>query len=220
MALQRLRQHAGAEARAERCVLTSSTLRDGLGTPWDPWVLLVRRPLALRRLAARPRRHRRRCRSVHLGHPHLDNRRRARSRSVDGHLRPVPAGDRGDDLVLCIGSRATALQSTIEGGPGGTPNGRDGVPSIVDATSTFAVYPSARPTSFELRGIHTRGGSADFVVLGAAMSPTVLLFSYRADIVPPEPIAFGSMLAAPPDRAAAGSCSRMSCTRSAKDCGP
>lgn len=110
---------------------------------------------------------------------------------------PVPAGDGGDGLVLRTGSRATALQSTVDGGVGGTPNGRSGMPFVVDATSTFVADPTAHPTSVELRGTHTRGGSADFVVLGAAVSPAVLLFSYRADIVPLEPIAFGSMLAAP-----------------------
>ena len=109
----------------------------------------------------------------------------------------VPAGDGGDGLVLRTGSRATALRSTIVGGVGGTPNGRSGMPFVVDATNTFVADPTAMPTSVELRGSHSRGGSADFVVLGAAMSPAVMLFSYRADIVPLEPIAFGSMLSAP-----------------------
>ena len=71
------------------------------------------------------------------------------------------------------------------------------MPFVVDATSTFVADPTAHPTSVELRGTHTRGGSADFVVLGAAVSPAVLLFGYRGDVVPLEPIAFGSMLAAP-----------------------
>lgn len=177
-----------------RCVLTSSTLRGGLGTAGcysygGPW----------------------RCGVLPPGRGGIGGDAEASTLVIRtstiagarGHAAwtdifgPVPAGDGGDGLILRIGSRATALQSTVAGGPGGTPNGRNGVPSIVDATSTFAVDPSARPTSVELRGIHTRGGSADFVVLGAAVSPAVLLFSYRGDIVPLEPIAFGSMLAAP-----------------------
>ena len=110
----------------------------------------------------------------------------------------VPAGNGGDGLRLRAGSRATALLSSVEAGPGGAPNGLAGVASVVDSTSTLVVDPTARPTSVELLGTHTRGGSADFVVLGAPLSPAVLLFSYRADIVPLEPIAFGSMLASIP----------------------
>jgi hypothetical protein len=110
----------------------------------------------------------------------------------------VPAGHGGNGLHLRNGSRATSLLSPLEGGPGGQPDGRNGVASVVDTTSILIIDPSARPTSVELRGTHARGGSADFVALGAPLSPAVLLFSYRAAIVPLEPIAFGSMLAAPP----------------------
>ena len=177
-----------------RCVLTTSTLMGGLGSPGcnlhgGPWRCWISPPgrggVGVQAEAST---------LVIRASTIAGARGHAAWMDVAG---PVPAGDGGDGLVLSNGSRATALRSTIEGGPGGLPNGRNGVPLIFDATSTFVADANARPTSLELRGHHARGGSADFVLLGAAMSPAVLLFGYRGDVVPLEPIAFGSMLAAP-----------------------
>jgi hypothetical protein len=70
--------------------------------------------------------------------------------------------------------------------------------SVVDATSTLVQIPSARPTSLQLSGTHSRGGRADFEVRGAPQSPAIFVFSYRADVTPLEPISFGSLLTSIP----------------------
>ncbi len=109
----------------------------------------------------------------------------------------VPAGNGGDGLRLNSGSRAILFGSAVIAGRGGSPTGRAGRVSILDASSALTSDPMALPTSLELRGAFTRGSVAEFFVRGAPNTPAVMLLAYRADVLPLEPLAYGSMLAAP-----------------------
>lgn len=110
---------------------------------------------------------------------------------------PVRASDGGDGLTLRNASRATVLASNLVGGPGGIPNGRAGAPSVVNAGSTLLIDATARPTRAELLGTQARGQIIEFVARGAPLSPALFLLGDRADVVPLEPLASGSLLAAP-----------------------
>lgn len=112
-------------------------------------------------------------------------------------LGPVPAGHGGDGIRVLDNSAATALRVTFAGGIGGLPNGRPGVPSLLDSSSLLISDATASPTVAELLGRQFRGSDLWFVAKGAPRSPAVLVLAYRGDAVPLEPLGYGNILASP-----------------------
>lgn len=108
----------------------------------------------------------------------------------------VRASNGGDALQL-RGASAIVMGGAVLPGSGGNPNGLPGRTVWADQFSSFLARPFALPTAGHIEGIQERGQVIQFVARAAPASPLVLLLSYRAELVPIEPVAFGSLLAFP-----------------------
>jgi hypothetical protein len=115
---------------------------------------------------------------------------------------PCTAGGSGGSGVDVSGA-AILLGGGFVGGTGGSggsavspcQDGARGMPQT--GTGAFHIDAGARSTSGWIIGTQERGQAIQFSLGAPAGSPAVLVLSYSLDLVPLEPLAYGSLLAAP-----------------------